>query len=169
MSSSGEHAHDEDKPEHVTVTLDMPSPMSFSGSESSAPAMDLAPTATEEDEILPPNSPVSSSPGPYPIHPPYISIDLCECGGIEPHYHQATMNGAGGGGDATTSLAAASTGPARRNSGRLPNHVQVAKSYVFEQEIQKCLRDTGVAQAREDSIRLAGVQWIDNARRALKL
>merc|ERR1712169_117840 len=67
------------------------------------------------------------------------------------------MNGAGSG-DA----------PARR-IGRLPNFVQVAKSYVFEQQIQKSLHDTGVSQAREDSIRLAGVQWIDNVRRALKL
>ncbi|KIX05315.1 uncharacterized protein Z518_06187 [Rhinocladiella mackenziei CBS 650.93] len=67
------------------------------------------------------------------------------------------MNGTGGG--ETT---------ARRN-GPLPNNVQVAKSYVFEQEIQRCLRETGVSQQREDSIRLAGVQWIDNVRRALKL
>lgn len=67
-----------------------------------------------------------------------------------------SMNGAGG------------DGQTRRN-GRLPNYVQVAKSFVFEQSIQENLREIGVAQAREDSIRLAGVQWIDNVRRALKL
>ncbi|KAJ4581009.1 hypothetical protein ABEF95_006595 [Exophiala dermatitidis] len=70
------------------------------------------------------------------------------------------MNGAGSG--------ETNTGTGRRR-GPLPNFVQVAKSYVFEQEIQTCLRNTGVSQAREDSIRLAGVQWIDNVRRALKL
>ncbi|EXJ81696.1 hypothetical protein A1O1_07761 [Capronia coronata CBS 617.96] len=61
------------------------------------------------------------------------------------------------------------SGETARRQGRLPNFVQVAKGYVFEQEIQDCLRETGVTQAREDSIRLAGVQWIDNVRRALKL
>lgn len=71
------------------------------------------------------------------------------------------MNGAGSGEKTATSTS--------RRQGPLPNYVQVAQSYVFEQEIQKCLRDTGVSQAREDSIRLAGVQWIDNVRRALKL
>ncbi len=81
----------------------------------------------------------------------------CECGGIGIHTHQPTMNGAGSG----------DTGA--RRIGRLPNFVQVAKSYVFEQQIQRSLQDTGVSQAREDSIRLAGVQWIDNVRRALKL
>ncbi|KAL2433563.1 hypothetical protein ABEF95_005982 [Exophiala dermatitidis] len=74
------------------------------------------------------------------------------------------MNGAGSGETNTASGTASG-----RRRGPLPNFVQVAKSYVFEQEIQTCLRNTGVSQAREDSIRLAGVQWIDNVRRALKL
>ncbi|KAK7897207.1 RNA polymerase II C-terminal domain kinase beta subunit [Exophiala xenobiotica] len=82
----------------------------------------------------------------------------CECGGIGIHTHQATMMNGAGNGD---------TGA--RRIGRLPNFVQVAKAYVFEQQIQRSLQDTGVSQAREDSIRLAGVQWIDNVRRALKL
>ncbi|KAK5233230.1 RNA polymerase II C-terminal domain kinase beta subunit [Exophiala xenobiotica] len=82
----------------------------------------------------------------------------CECGGIGIHTHQATMMNGTGNGD---------TGA--RRIGRLPNFVQVAKAYVFEQQIQRSLQDTGVSQAREDSIRLAGVQWIDNVRRALKL
>jgi CTD kinase subunit beta len=58
---------------------------------------------------------------------------------------------------------------APKRPGALANYVQVAKSYVFEQEIQNRLRENGVSQAREDNIRLAGVQWIDNVRRALKL
>ncbi|KAK5039700.1 RNA polymerase II C-terminal domain kinase beta subunit [Exophiala sideris] len=93
---------------------------------------------------------------------PGVWTRQCECGGIGDHNHQFTMNGAGGGESATPSTTT-------RRNGRLPNYVQIAKSYVFEQEIQKCLRDTGVSQAREDNIRLAGVQWIDNVRRALKL
>lgn len=65
--------------------------------------------------------------------------------------------------------------PQRRNpgvsssNGRMTNHIQVAKPYVFQQAIEGCLRDVGVAQAREDNIRLAGVRWIDDVRRALKL
>ncbi len=77
------------------------------------------------------------------------------------------MNGAGSG-ETTTTTATLTTATTRR-SGLIPNYVQVAKSYVFEQEIQKCLRETGVSPAREDNIRLAGVQWIDSVRRALKL
>jgi hypothetical protein len=118
----------------------------------------------------------------------------CECGGIGPHYHdhnsvlayERTMNGTypptgprGGGinteaatttgtptSPATTSPATA--GPPRR-IGLMQNFVQVAKAYVFEQEIQRSLRNNGVSQAREDNIRLAGVQYIDNVRKALKL
>ncbi len=47
--------------------------------------------------------------------------------------------------------------------------IQVAKPYIFEQTIQECLKATGVSQVREDNIRLAGVQYIDNTRKALKL
>lgn len=47
--------------------------------------------------------------------------------------------------------------------------IQVAKPFIFEQSIQECLKTTGVSQVREDTIRLAGVQWIDNVRKALKL
>ncbi|KAJ9614654.1 RNA polymerase II C-terminal domain kinase beta subunit [Cladophialophora chaetospira] len=107
----------------------------------------------------------------------------CECGGISPHYHTQsrlhdTMNGAqpptGPRGEAsntapTSPATPSSGGQAPKRPGHLLNHVQVAKSYVFEQEIQKCLRENGVSPAREDNIRLAGVQWIDNVRRALKL
>lgn len=163
--SSGE---DERENEHGRVS-GTPSPMSFSGADSAGVSMDQA--RDEEDDTLFANSPVFSNPGPCIYRSPEISTPLCECGGIEPHHHQATMNGAGGGETTATSTATATataTGPTSRNA-RLTNYVQVAKSYVFEQEIQKCLRDTGVSPAREDSIRLAGVQWIDNVRKALKL
>lgn len=54
-------------------------------------------------------------------------------------------------------------------SGPTRSHIQVAKPYVFQQAIEGCLHELGVAQAREDNIRLAGVQWIENVRKALKL
>ncbi|KIW93504.1 uncharacterized protein Z519_06109 [Cladophialophora bantiana CBS 173.52] len=77
-------------------------------------------------------------------------------------------SGEGPASSTSTNTSAATGGPSRRY-GPLPNYVQVAKCYVFEQEIQKCLKENGVSQAREDNLRLAGVQWIDNVRRALKL
>ena len=52
---------------------------------------------------------------------------------------------------------------------RLPNYVQVADAYIFQQTIDERLRRIGVTQAREDSMRIAGVQYIDQVRKALKL
>lgn len=54
-------------------------------------------------------------------------------------------------------------------TGPATSFIQVAKPYIFEQTIQECLKTTGVSQAREDNIRLGGVQYIDNVRKALKL
>lgn len=56
-------------------------------------------------------------------------------------------------------------GPRRR----LPCYNQVADAYVFQQTIDERLRRVAVTQAREDNLRLAGVQWIDSVRRALRL
>ena len=53
--------------------------------------------------------------------------------------------------------------------GPHPSFIQVAKPYLFEQTIQECLTATGVSQLREDNIRLQGVTWIDNVRKALHL
>lgn len=50
-----------------------------------------------------------------------------------------------------------------------PSFIQVAKPYVFEHAIQKCIQDTGVSQTREDNVRLSGVLWIDSVRKALRL
>ncbi|KAL9114458.1 MAG: hypothetical protein Q9227_001539 [Pyrenula ochraceoflavens] len=50
-----------------------------------------------------------------------------------------------------------------------PSFIQVAKPYLFEHAIQKCVRDIGVSQTREDNVRLSGVVWIDNVRKALRL
>ena len=63
---------------------------------------------------------------------------------------------------------ATSAGP-RQPTGQMPNFVSVAKAYMFQQEIDQCLTITGVSPAREDNLRLAGVQWIENVRRTLKL
>lgn len=50
-----------------------------------------------------------------------------------------------------------------------PSFIQVAKPYVFEHTIQECLAATGVDPQREDDIRISGVTWIDNVRKALRL
>lgn len=65
------------------------------------------------------------------------------------------------------SATAQSYAPARTR--RLPNHVQIADAYIFQQTIEERLKRIGVTHAREDALRLAGVQWIDQTRRALKL
>lgn len=57
----------------------------------------------------------------------------------------------------------------RGPNGPMPSHLQVAKPFVFQQAIEGCLQDLGVTQTREDNIRLAGIKWIDDTRRALKL
>ena len=61
-----------------------------------------------------------------------------------------------------------STAPSSRSLPP-PYTIQVAKPYIFQQTIDQCLRDLGVSQTREDNIRLAGVQWIDSVRKALRL
>jgi len=51
----------------------------------------------------------------------------------------------------------------------MPNIIDVAKPYIFQQDIEACLQHVGVTQAREDSLRLSGVHWIDNTRRVVGL
>ncbi|KAL4973171.1 Fructosamine kinase-domain-containing protein [Aspergillus desertorum] len=50
-----------------------------------------------------------------------------------------------------------------------PSFIQVAKPYIFELTIQKCLAAMGIDPLREESLRLQGVTWIDSVRRALNL
>lgn len=64
---------------------------------------------------------------------------------------------------------AATHGQTGQRTRRLPNHVQIADAYMFQQTIDERLRKVGVTQAREDALRLAGVQWIDQTRKALRL
>ncbi len=53
--------------------------------------------------------------------------------------------------------------------GPHPSFIQVAKPYVFEQKLQECMTAIGVNEAKEDNVRLQGVTWIDNVRKALQL
>lgn len=64
---------------------------------------------------------------------------------------------------------AATHGQPGQRTRRLPNHVQIADAYMFQQTIDERLRKVGVTHAREDALRLAGVQWIDQTRKALRL
>lgn len=53
--------------------------------------------------------------------------------------------------------------------GPHPSFIQVAKPYVFQQKLQECMTVTGVNEAKEDNVRLQGVTWIDNVRKAMQL
>jgi len=53
--------------------------------------------------------------------------------------------------------------------GPHPSYIRVAKPYIFEEKLQECMAVTGVTEAKEDNIRLQGVAWIDNLRKALHL
>ncbi|KAF2231023.1 cyclin-like protein [Viridothelium virens] len=53
--------------------------------------------------------------------------------------------------------------------GPHPSFIEVAKPYIFEQELQESLAALGVSEQREDQMRLQGVAWIDRVRKALSL
>lgn len=53
--------------------------------------------------------------------------------------------------------------------GPMQSHIQVAKPFVFHQAIEGCLDDLCVAVTRDEQYRIAGVRWIDDVRKALKL
>ncbi|KAJ5928090.1 hypothetical protein N7466_007046 [Penicillium verhagenii] len=50
-----------------------------------------------------------------------------------------------------------------------PSFIQVARPYMFEQTIQDCIQALGMTTIREEGLRLQGVTWIDNVRKALRL
>ncbi|KAL1997099.1 hypothetical protein VTN49DRAFT_7964 [Thermomyces lanuginosus] len=50
-----------------------------------------------------------------------------------------------------------------------PSFIQVAKPYTLEHTVQECLAATASDPQREDNIRIQGVTWIDNVRKALRL
>lgn len=53
--------------------------------------------------------------------------------------------------------------------GPHPSYIQVAKPYVFDQKIQDSLEAAGLSEAKDDSVRLQGIAWIESVRRALRL
>lgn len=53
--------------------------------------------------------------------------------------------------------------------GPHPSYIEIAKPYIFEPKIQECLIGAGVSEAKDDSIRLQGVAWIDSVRKAMHL
>jgi hypothetical protein len=69
----------------------------------------------------------------------------------------------------TVKMAPATAAPPADSPGPHPSYIQVAKPFIFEQKVQGQIIATGANPAREDSIRLQGVQWIDEVRRALQL
>jgi len=53
--------------------------------------------------------------------------------------------------------------------GPHPSFINVAKRFVFQQQIQMKMVALGNNPTREDNSRLQGVQWIDDVRKALSL
>jgi hypothetical protein len=53
--------------------------------------------------------------------------------------------------------------------GPHPSYIETAIPYISQATIQECLSAAGVSEAKDDSIRLQGVAWIDSVRKALQL
>lgn len=53
--------------------------------------------------------------------------------------------------------------------GPHPSYIEIAKPYIFEPKIKECLIVAGVSEAKDGSIRLQGVAWIDSVRKAMHL
>jgi CTD kinase subunit beta len=53
--------------------------------------------------------------------------------------------------------------------GPPPSFIQVAKPYIFQQQLQGQLIAIGTNPTREDTFRIQGVQWIGEVRKALQL
>ncbi|KAF2101700.1 cyclin-like protein [Rhizodiscina lignyota] len=53
--------------------------------------------------------------------------------------------------------------------GPHPSFIEVAKSYIFEQQIRQCMAIIHMNENREEAVRLQGVNWIDQVRKALQL
>ena len=53
--------------------------------------------------------------------------------------------------------------------GPHPSYIEIAKPYIFESRVQECLTTAGVSEAKDDSIRLQGIAWIDSVRKFMRL
>jgi CTD kinase subunit beta len=65
--------------------------------------------------------------------------------------------------------AATSTPSDRDRVGPHPSYIEVAKPYILQSSINRCLSELGMVEAKEDLLRLQGITYIDNVRRALQL
>ena len=63
----------------------------------------------------------------------------------------------------------ATSTPVTRHVGPHPSFVKVAQPYMLEHQIRELLDNIGVTEAKEDSMRLQGVLYIDNVRKHLML
>ena len=91
---------------------------------------------------------------PPPPPPPYFDFD--------PAASPATMAPA-------TRPAAPPAPESAPVTGPHPSYIQVAKPYVFQQQLQGQLVAIGANPTREDTFRLQGVQWISDVRIHLQL
>ncbi|KAH8659192.1 hypothetical protein BGZ60DRAFT_120247 [Tricladium varicosporioides] len=62
-----------------------------------------------------------------------------------------------------------SPAPTPAITGPHPSYIQVAKPYLFQQQLQEQLAALGANPSRENTFRLQGVQWINDVRIALQL
>jgi CTD kinase subunit beta len=53
--------------------------------------------------------------------------------------------------------------------GPHPSYIEVAKPYIFDQKLQKFLSVVNTDVLKENTVRIQGVGWIDNVRRAMQL
>ena len=53
--------------------------------------------------------------------------------------------------------------------GPHPSYIEIAKPYIFENKFRESQATAGIAEAKDDSIRLQGISWIDNVRKFLHL
>ena len=53
--------------------------------------------------------------------------------------------------------------------GPHPSFIEIAKPYVFQQQIQQCMAIIHMNEVPEETVRLQGVNWIDQVRKYLQL
>lgn len=61
------------------------------------------------------------------------------------------------------------TSASQEPPGPHPSFIQVAKPFLFHQQIEEQLVAIGTNLAREDIYRLQGIQWIHEVRTAMQL
>jgi hypothetical protein len=62
--------------------------------------------------------------------------------------------------------------PAERDRERVgphPSYIEIAKPYILQSRIHRCLTEINMLNDKDDAVRLQGIAWIDQVRRALQL